>query len=128
MQFDRSAAPAGIVLQLAPDDIERLPNQQLQIFPRRVDLAFPGQARFFAPAFFGATARRVVDHDLVARHGEIDSNLEPVAVKVVMMRNLDQHTAGHEVRAIRQEPVGSFADIFLDPVDGLEIAKRDVYW
>jgi hypothetical protein len=128
MQFDRSATPAGIVLQFTPGDIERLPNQQPEIFSRRVDLAFLGQARFFAPAFFGAMPRRVIDDDLVARHGEIDSHLEPVAVKVVMMRDLDQHTAGEEVRAIRQELVGSFADIFLDSVDGLEISKRDVYW
>lgn len=127
MQFDRSATPAGIVLQLTPDDIERLPNQQLQIFSRRVDLAFLAQARFLAPAFVGAMPGRVIDHDLVARHGEIDSNLEPVAVQVVMMRDLDQHTTGEEVRAVRQEPAGAFADIFLDPVDGLEIAERDVY-
>jgi len=128
MQFDRSATPAGIVLQLPPRNIERLANQQPQIPSRCIDFAALGQIRFFAPALFGTTSWGVRDDDLIAPHREIDSDLEPVSVKMVTMRNLDQHAAGQKVRAIRHEPAGTFANIVLDSVDGLEISERDVYW
>jgi hypothetical protein len=67
-----------------------------------------------------------VHHDFASRHPDVDAHVEGLALILVLVRHFNHHPAGHDRFEKGFEFPGLFADVCLDCVGMLNVAKRDL--
>jgi len=98
-----AAQAPGIVVELAPGRIEGVAQGDIHVF---VPVA--------------------VHHDFAARHADVDAHVEEFSLMLVLVRHFHHHPAGHDGLEEGLQFLGLVADMRLEGIGMLDIAKRDL--
>src|SRR5574340_1179351 len=90
----------------------------LQLASGRIEGVTQGDIHVFVPV--------AVHDDLAAWHADGDAHVEEFALILVLVRHFHHHPAGHDRLEKRLQLLHSFADMRLNGIGAIDIAKRDL--
>ena len=71
---------------------------------------------------------RVVDHDLLAGHADVDAHVVELALGVTPVRRLDHHAAAYDAIEKTFQLAGLLPDVGLDGFGRIHVAEGDLHW